>query len=236
MHNSRILLIDDEQHIVDVVLYVLEENAFEVVTALDGDAGLRLFKEKKPDLVLLDLNLPAIPGLELFKEMRAVRPDIPVIMLTSRSEEVDRVIGLELGADDYVTKPFSTRELVARVRAVLRRSTNKEDKESSNQLRHGPIDLDCTAFSLAYFGQPVQLTRAEFRLLECLVRYPARVFTRDVLIDRIHEDGHIVTDRSIDAYVKRLRKKLTGVKPHLNPIETVHGLGYKLDKDVEKAQ
>ena len=134
---QRILLIDDEQHIVDVVVYVLEENAFEVVTALDGETGLRCFKEENPDLVLLDLNLPAITGLDLFREMRKLRPALPVIMLTSRSEEIDRVLGLELGADDYVTKPFSTRELAARVKSVLRRTQRTDTPKTDNRLVHG---------------------------------------------------------------------------------------------------
>jgi DNA-binding response OmpR family regulator len=235
MPGKRVLLVDDEQHIVDVVVYILEENAFEVITALDGETGLRLFNEKNPDLVILDLTLPEIPGLELFHEMRKVRPTVPVIMLTARSEEIDRVLGLELGADDYVTKPFSTRELAARVRCVLRRAGHTAMQPANPVLTHGPIEIDAEAFIARYFGHPVQLTRSEFRLIENLVRYPARVFTRDTLIDRMYDGEHIVTDRSVDAYVKRLRKKLAAIRPDINPIETVHGLGYKLNQDIEAA-
>ena len=235
MATKRILVIDDEQHILDVVVYILEENGFSVVTALSGEDGLSLFKEKNPNLVVLDLMLPGIQGLDLFHEMRRTKPDVPVIMLTSRSEEIDRVLGLELGADDYVTKPFSARELAARVRAVLRRSEGKTTDGTPSHFAHGPMDLDSEAFSVRYFDQPVQLTRAEFRLVECLIRYPARVFTRDTLIDRIYDGEHVVTDRSIDAYVKRIRKKFAEIRPGLNPIETVHGLGYKLNQDIEKA-
>jgi DNA-binding response OmpR family regulator len=235
MADKRILVIDDEQHIVDVVVYILEENSFEVITALDGDTGLRLFNERKPDLVILDLTLPGIPGLDLFREMRHARPDVPVIMLTSRSEEIDRVLGLELGADDYVTKPFSPRELGARVKAVMRRSDRTESEKTSSMLTHGPMEVDSEAFSTRYFGKPVPLTRSEFRLIESLVRYPARIFTRDMLIDRIYDSEHVVTDRSIDAYVKRLRKKFADIRPDINPIETAHGLGYKLNQDLEKA-
>ncbi len=233
MRSKRILLVDDEQHIVDVVVYILEENRFEVLTALNGDAGLRKFKDGRPDLVILDLNLPGMAGLDLFREMRRLRPDLPVVMLTSRAEEIDRVVGLELGADDYVTKPFSPRELAARVKAVLRRSDRPPAEAQASRLAHGPLELDCEAFSLFYFGKGISLTRSEFKFMECLVRFPAQVFTRDRLIERIYDGAHVVTDRSIDAYVKRLRKKFAEIRRNVDPIETVHGLGYKLKHDME---
>ncbi|MBI3985457.1 MAG: response regulator [Lentisphaerae bacterium] len=245
IQNQRILLVDDEQHIADVVVYVLEENAFEVLTALDGDTGLKLFRDKAPALVILDLNLPGMSGLDLFREMRRLRPDVPVVMLTSRAEEFDRVLGLELGADDYVTKPFSPRELAARVRAVLRRTGppatlrqlragQQTPAPPASRLSHGPLEMDCAAFSLTYFGRPLSLTRSEFKFMECLVRYPAQVFTRDTLIDRIYDGQHVVTDRSIDAYVKRLRKKFMEIRRSVDPIETVHGLGYKLNIETDQ--
>jgi len=233
---KRILIVDDEQHIVDVVVYVLEENSFDVITANDGEKGLGLFEKGRPDLVILDLTLPGISGLDLFKKMRAMRPEIPVIMLTSRSEEIDRVLGLEMGADDYITKPFSTRELAARVKTVLRRADGASPLEERKVIVHGPIEVDREAFSVKYFGQPLKLTRSEFKLTECLVRYPARVFTRDSLIDHIYDSEHVVTDRSIDAYIKRLRKKFSEIRAGIDPIETVHGLGYKLAHDLEKAE
>ena len=233
MTPKRILLVDDEQHIADVVEYVLRENAFDVMIAADGDTGLRKFTEFAPDLVLLDLNLPGMPGLDLFREMRRLRPSLPVVMLTSRAEEIDRVVGLELGADDYVTKPFSPRELAARVRAVLRRVERSPGEHVSPRITHGPLELDCEAFTLAYFGADIPLTRAEFKFMECLVRFPARVFTREMLIDRIYDGEHVVTDRSIDAYVKRLRHKFAEVRRHVDPIATVHGLGYKLNHNIE---
>ncbi len=234
MRKKRILLVDDEQHIVDVVVYILEENAFEVATALDGDTGLKRFKESAPDLVVLDLNLPGMAGLDLFREMRRLQPDVPVVMLTSRAEEIDRVVGLELGADDYVTKPFSPRELAARVKAVLRRSDRSAAAVAAARLVHGPLALDGDAFALSYFGKPVALTRAEFKLMECLARFPAQVFTRDALIRRIYAGDHAVTDRSIDAYVKRLRRKFAEIRRGVDPIETVHGLGYKLSHGLEE--
>jgi DNA-binding response OmpR family regulator len=232
MKAKRILVVDDEQHIVDVVDYVLKENAFDVLVALNGDDGLRQFKEKIPDLVILDLNLPGISGLDLFREMRRVRPDAPVIMLTSRSEEIDRVLGLELGADDYITKPFSPRELAARVKAVLRRADKTPAQPSPPRLSHGPIEMDLDAYALRYFGKPVTLTRAEFKLMECLVRHPAQVFSRDAIMDRVYDGEHVVTDRSIDAYVKRLRRKFEEIRRGADPIETVHGLGYKLNQNL----
>ena len=233
MKRKCILIVDDERHIVDVVEYILKENSFDTVAALNGDAGLRKFKDIEPDLAILDLNLPGMSGLDLFREMRALRPGVPVIMLTSRSEEVDRILGLELGADDYVTKPFSPRELAARVKAVLRR-LDKPAGESRAALSFGPIEMDCDAFSLSCRERPITLTRSEFRLMECLVRYPAQVFTRDTLVSRIYDSEHVVTERSIDAYVKRLRKKFAEGKKGLDPIETVHSLGYKLNQRIEE--
>lgn len=226
----HILLIDDEQHIVDIVVYVLEEHGYRIHTALDGLTGLQLFRKTVPSLVILDLNLPGMQGLDVFREMKTQSAATPIIMLTSRAEEIDRILGLEMGADDYVTKPFSPRELAARVRAVLRR-TNHATPQS--QINHGPFSLDPDACSLTYFGKPMALTRAEFRLTECLIRYPARVFTRDMLINRLYDGEHVVTDRSIDACIKRLRKKFEEVRPDVDPIETVHGLGYKLRAAIE---
>lgn len=236
MKSRRLLLVDDEQHIADVVVYIMEENGFDVAVALDGDTGLRKFKEGRPDLVILDLNLPGMSGLDLFKEMRRLRPEAPVVMLTSRGEEIDRVLGLELGADDYVTKPFSPRELAARVKAVLRRTEKPVEAGAERRLTHGPIELDEASFSLTYFGKHLPLTRAEFKFVESLVRHPARVFTRDMLIERIYDGEHVVTDRSIDAYVKRLRKKFAEIRKTIDPIETVHGLGYKLNEAIENAK
>lgn len=233
MIRGKILVIDDEQHILDVVLYVLEENGFPVVSATDGDSALALYEEQEPVLVILDLNLPGLSGLDLFREMRKRRPDQPIIMLTSRSDEIDRVVGLEMGTDDYVTKPFSPRELAARVRAVLRRLERQPDVGGAQVYRVGPLVLDADAMSLTYHEQPVKLTRPEFRLVEALVRHPARVFSRDHLIDVLYDGEHVVTDRSIDAHVKRIRRKLSDIHADADPIETVHGMGYKLNREIE---
>ncbi len=228
----RVLIVDDEKPIVDVIEYILKENGFETIAAFDGNSGLAKFKQAAPDLVVLDLNLPGISGLDLFREMRRLRPDAAIIMLTTRSDEIDRVVGLELGADDYVTKPFSARELAARVKTILRRAAGAAVEPARQKISHGPLALDCDAFSITYFGRPVTLTRSEFKLVECLVRHPAQVFSRDSLMDRIYDDNHIVAERSIDAYIKRLRKKFADAHPGADPIETVHGLGYKLNSKI----
>jgi two-component system OmpR family response regulator len=233
MKPNRILLIDDEKHIVDVVVYALEESGFAVLTAMDGDRGLQRFREEAPDLVILDLMLPGMSGLDLFREMRIRRRDVPVIMLSSRSEEIDRVLGLEMGADDYVTKPFSPRELVARVKCVLRRAGGGNAPTPDRTLTCGPLVVDPGASTLHFFGRRLALTRGEFRLMEGLARYPARVFTRDDLVGRIYEGEHPVTDRSIDAYVKRVRRKFAEIAADMDPIETVHGFGYKLNQRLE---
>ncbi len=229
---GHILLIDDEQHIADVVVYMLEEHGFRVRTALRGDDGLRAFEADPPDLVLLDLNLPGLPGLDLFREIRRRAPRVPVIILTCRADEADRVLGLELGADDYVTKPFSVRELAARVKAVLRRG-RPAGGAAEGLVRFGPLTLDPAAWSARYAGRDVALTRGEFELLRALAGQPARVFSRDALIRRIYDDGHPVTDRTIDACVKRVRRKLARVRAAPDPIQTVYGVGYKMNPALE---
>ena len=232
MSGQRILLIDDEQHIADVVVYMLEEHGFTVETALTGYQGLDTFRSRQPDLVMLDLNLPDLSGLDVFREMKQHSPSIPVIMVTCLGEEFDRILGLELGADDYVTKPFSPRELVARVKTVLRRSQSHIDHDSS-VIRYGPIALYPADYRLLYFNKTVLLTRAEFELIKALVTYPARVFERDVLIGRIYEQNHPVTERTIDAYIKRIRQKMQKICQPVDPIKTVYGLGYKLNEELD---
>lgn len=226
---STVLLIDDEPHIADVVVYMLEEHGFEVVTAGNGEEGLALFSAEQPGLVLLDLNLPGKSGLEVFREMKTLSPATPIIMLTCRVEEPDRVLGLEMGADDYVTKPFSVRELAARVKVVLRRANQASD---IGIVEHGPLRIEEETYTLTFHGQAIKATRAEFGLLETLASYPARVFSRDALIRKIYNDEHPVTDRTIDACVKRVRKKLRGVDASVDPIETVYGVGYKLNREL----
>lgn len=229
---KMILLIDDEQHILDVVEYVMKEHGFSTVTALDGDTALEIFRRDFPDLVVLDLNLPGLSGLDLFREMKKISPGVPIIMLTSRGDEIDRILGLEIGADDYVTKPFSPRELAARVKAVLRRTGGPGSPGKNSVIRQGPMVIDPDSYILNYFGEQIILPRQEFRLIATLALYPARVFTRENLMDRIYDGLNYVADRSIDACVKRIRARLKKVCPDLDPIRTVYGIGYKLNHDL----
>jgi len=230
MTTAHILLVEDDAHIAEVVLYALQEHGFRCTRAPDGREGLDLFRRHTPDLVLLDLGLPGIQGLDLVREMRREQPRVPIIIVTARTEEVDRVTGLELGADDYVTKPFSPRELVARVRAVLRRDARVAGGAAPpSLLRAGPIAVSPDDLAATCAGRPLSLSRQELKLLESLMRHPARVFSRDALVDLIYAGEACVTDRSIDAQVKRIRKRVADVRPDLDPIQTVYGLGYKLN-------
>ncbi len=224
---AEILLIDDDRHITEVVEYVLQENGFAFSSAPDGDSGLELFRRRRPALVLLDLKLPGISGLDLFRRFRELTPEIPVIMLTSLGEEVDRVLGLELGADDYITKPFSPRELAARVRAVLRRSAGDQGRD---RRRLGPLEVVPESMTARLDGHRLDLTALEFRLLETLTRYPARIFSRQSLLDRLYPDSAAVGDRSVDSTVKKIRSKFRARRPDLDPIETVYGEGYRLHR------
>jgi DNA-binding response OmpR family regulator len=221
-----VLAVDDDEHILDVVLFALEDQGFAAASARDAETALRRVGESMPDVVLLDINLPGRSGLDALRELRQRHPALPIILLTARGEEVDRVLGLELGADDYVTKPFSPRELVARVRALLRRAASPAG--SARTWTHGPFRIDLDDLRLTYFGVDLDLKRGEFRIMERLLRHPARVFTRDALIDAVHDGEHFVSDRAVDAYIKRLRRIFERVRPDLDPIETVYGVGYKL--------
>lgn len=234
MRAGTILLIDDEQPIVNNVEHVLRRNHFTVVSALDGDAGLEAFQMARPDLVLLDIKLPGVGGFELLQRMRKLRPEVPVIMLTSLTDEYNRVAGLEMGADDYVTKPFSLPELVARCRAVLRRSPGRQDPQQV--LIFGPVRFDRESMIVTYHDRPVTLSYIELRLLECLMLHPARVFPRRILINAIYDGQQVVSPRSVDAQVKRLRKKFEAIRTEPDPIETMYGVGYKLNPALESAQ
>jgi DNA-binding response OmpR family regulator len=228
----RVLAVDDDEQILDVVLFALEDQGFKPLSARDAETAVRMIGEAPPDLLILDINLPGRSGLDALRDLRQRHPSLPIILLTARGEEVDRVLGLELGADDYVTKPFSPRELVARVRALLRRSA-APSADSAAAWTHGPFRIDLADHRLTYFGEDAELKRGEFRIMERLLRHPARVFTRDALIDAIHEGEHFVTDRAVDACIKRLRRTFESIRPDLDPIETVYGVGYKLRHGIE---
>lgn len=224
-------MIDDEADLVTLVKFNLEREGWKVRSASDGVAGLDAARKDLPDLILLDLMLPGMDGLEVCRKLRAEprTARIPVIMLTAKGGESDRVVGLEMGADDYISKPFSPRELVARVKAVLRRASTSTEEGESAALSHAEIQVDPGRHEVLVKGRSVSLTATEFRLLHTLMKRPGQVFSRDRLIDgAIGEDAHVV-DRTIDVHVTALRKKL-GKAGAL--VETVRGVGYRL-KDAE---
>jgi two-component system, OmpR family, alkaline phosphatase synthesis response regulator PhoP len=220
----RILVVDDEPKIVQLVRDYLERAGFAVSTARSGDEALMRVRTEAPDLVVLDLGLPGIDGLDVTRALRRSGA-LPIIMLTARDDETDRIIGLELGADDYVTKPFSPRELVARVRAVLRRQASAEGAEV---LRAGDLALDLPRMRVTRAGEPVELTATEFSLLAAMARQPGRVFTRSQLLDVIHGVAFESYERAIDAHVKNIRRKLEPSPRSPQYILTVYGVGYRL--------
>jgi phosphate regulon transcriptional regulator PhoB len=223
---KRILIIEDDRDIVELVRYNLSNEGFQVSAAIDGSTGLAGIKKSPPDLLLLDLMLPRLSGLEICKEVRrdASLNRLPILMLTARGDEADRIVGLELGADDYVTKPFSPRELVARVKALLRRS--EPASEVQRPIEAGALLIDPSAYRVTRAGQPVALSTLEFRLLYYLAARPNRVFTRDQLLDAVWGTERFVTPRSVDVYVRRLREKIE-VDPETPAyLKTVRGAGY----------
>jgi DNA-binding response OmpR family regulator len=220
---KKILLVEDEREIARMIQAYLGREGFRVEVAFDGEEGWIRFQELSPNLVILDLMLPRLHGLELARRIRA-GSDVPIIMLTARAEEADRVAGLELGADDYVTKPFSLRELAARVRAVLRRV---EGKKPGEVLEFGPLKINLAAREVTLAGRPVELTPTEFDLLSFFAQHPGRVFTRRELLEAIQERSYASLPRTIDSHVKNLRHKLEADPAHPQFLLTVHGVGYK---------
>jgi len=222
---ATILVADDDGHIREVLRYALERAGHRVLEAADGAQALRLCAEQPVELALLDILMPEADGLEVCRALRA-RGRLPIVFLTSRTDELDRVLGLELGADDYVVKPFSPREVVARVKAVLRR-TQPAPAGPVPALACGPLGLDLERRRCTWSGTEVALTATEFALLQALLGRPGKVFTRDELVDRAYGQGHAITDRTIDSHVRRIRRKLAEAGA-ADPIETVHGVGYRL--------
>ena len=223
---STVLIVEDNPHTVELVSLYLRQDGYSVLSATDGIGGLELFREHNPDLVVLDLMLPRLDGLEVCRRVRA-ESEVPIIMLTARVEEEDRVAGLEMGADDYVTKPFSPRELAARIRAVLRRATADTAARSGAPLVHGGISVDTRNRTATLDGAVLKLTPTEFRLLTLLVRTPGKTFTRDEIIDRVFGYDFDGFDRTVDSHVSGLRRKLDrgGERRY---IQTVYGVGYRL--------
>jgi two-component system alkaline phosphatase synthesis response regulator PhoP len=229
MAYQTILVVDDEPQIIEVVQDYLKQAGYRVLAARDGQTALTLARHERPDLVVLDLMLPGgMDGLEVCRRLRRdpVLADVPIIMLTARIAETDRLIGLELGADDYVTKPFSPREVVARVRAVLRRARGQA--ESSGIVRVGELAVDLANRSVNVAGEPVSLTPTEFDLLAVLARNPGRPFTRAQLLDLVYDVAYVGYDRAIDSHVKNLRRKIEPDPREPCYVLTVYGVGYKL--------
>lgn len=229
---QTVLVVDDEPEIARLVRAYLEEAGFRVVTASDGQEALYVARHEKPDLVVLDVLMPRMDGLEFTRRIRRER-DVPIVMLTARAEETDRIVGLELGADDYVTKPFSPREVVARVRAVLRRA--QAPPEPSRVLRAGPLALDRTTHTVTLSRQPVDLTPTEFSILETLMTTPGRVFSRPELLEAAQGIAFEAYERTVDAHVKNLRRKLEPDPAHPRYILTVRGVGYRLNPEPQDA-
>jgi len=225
----RILIVEDEPGIADTVRYALKTEGFEPHWFATGAEALARLPSLDPALVLLDIGLPDISGFELFKRLRETS-DVPVVFLTARSDEIDRVVGLELGADDYVAKPFSPRELVARVRTILRRS--QRAPATATPAAVVPFAVDAERQQIRYYGRVLDLSRYEYGLLKTLVARPGRVFSRDELLERVWDDPGESLDRTVDAHVKTLRAKLKAVAPGLEPIRTHRGSGYALAEDL----
>jgi DNA-binding response OmpR family regulator len=224
---ARILIVDDEPSIVDMLAYNLKRANYEVITAGDGQEALEKARAQDPDLIILDLMLPAVDGLDVCRALRRER-DVPIIMLTARDSEIDRVVGLELGADDYVVKPFSVRELMARVKNVLRRTAPSPLEAAAAARRVGLLAIDPARREASWDGHPLDLTALEFDLLYTLMRHAGQVLSREQLVEQVWGYDYYGDLRVVDAAVKRLRTKLRGAATNAEPVETVRGVGYKL--------
>jgi two-component system catabolic regulation response regulator CreB len=224
----RVLLVEDEQAVGETIVYALRTDGCEVRWATTGERAREALASGPVDIIVLDVGLPDINGFDLCREIRRGHT-MPIVFLTARAEEMDRVVGLEIGADDYVTKPFSPRELSARVRAILRRTAPAP--AAAPPAPAGPFAIDAERRRVQYFGRPLDLTRTEYELLSVLVRRPGRVFSRDQLMEEVWTDPGASTDRAIDSHVKALRAKLRAVRPDVEAIETHRGQGYSLREE-----
>ena len=224
----KILVVEDEPSLVDALEYALQAEGFDVVVSSDGEEAVRMFERERPDLVLLDLMLPGLSGTEVCRRVRASSA-VPIIMLTARDTEIDKVVGLEVGADDYVTKPFSMRELTARIRAVLRRGGNADVDEAGAPLEVGDVRVDLERYEVSVRGERIEVPPKEFALLELLVRNAGRVLTRDLLIDRVWGADYVGDTKTLDVHIKRLRAKVEPDPSSPSRIVTIRGLGYKYE-------
>ena len=222
-----ILVVDDDPHILEVISFALDKAGMKTMTAVDGQDALNRIKAHSFDLIVLDISMPELDGLEVCRELRKTS-EVPVLFLSSRDEEIDRILGLEIGGDDYVTKPFSVRELVARIKAILKRTTLVVPKEKSDEpLRHGGVVLEPRQHRVRFETSDVQLTATEFSILKAFLDQPLRAFDRNNIIDKIYDLNIHVSDRTIDSHVRHIRNKFAALGCN-NLIETVHGIGYRL--------
>ncbi|MEA3470141.1 MAG: response regulator [Thermodesulfobacteriota bacterium] len=226
---QKILIVDDEKDIVDLISYNLEKEGFSALKAYDGEMAIKLAREKRPDLMILDLMLPGIQGIDVCKLIRGREEtsDLPIIMLTAKGDEFDRVLGLEIGADDYITKPFSVRELVARIRTVLRRTETRKEKERKNPFSYKELNIDYNFHSVTVRGNKIDLSPTEFKLLTFLATHPGRVYTRNQLLDYVWGDAAFVEPRTVDVHIRRLRSQIEEDSANPQYIFTVRGFGYK---------
>jgi two-component system, OmpR family, response regulator len=231
-----VLIVDDEPHIRELLAFALHKAGLNTLEAADGEAALAAARESPPDLVILDINMPRMDGLEVCRRLRATgddqasRRDTPILFLSSRDEEIDRVLGIELGADDYVIKPFSPREVVARVAAILRRTrAGPRPVEAAPATGHGRLSLDADGWRARWGEEDVALTTTEFSILKTLAGAPSKVFTRDAIIDRLYGPGFALTDRTVDSHVRNLRAKFLSVGG-VDVVETRQGIGYQLGR------
>ncbi len=225
---KKILVVDDEPKIIQLTQDYLENAGFSVISSGDGEHALAVIQVEKPDLVVLDLGLPGMDGLDVCRSIRKTS-NLPIIMLTARDEETDKLVGLELGADDYITKPFSPKELVARVRSVLRRSELVQ--EGREVIHVGDVTLDIPRMRVTVGGEEIELTATEFQLLQALAGQPGRIFTRSQLLDAVHGVAIESYERAIDAHIKNIRRKLEPVPHEPRYIQTVYGVGYRFSDE-----
>ncbi|WGZ94358.1 MAG: response regulator transcription factor [Candidatus Thiothrix putei] len=228
--NKHILIADDDPHIRDVISFALEKAGMQVTQAEDGRQALDTFRQYPSDLLVLDINMPELDGLEVCREIRKFS-DVPILFLSSRDDEIDRILGLEIGGDDYVTKPFSPRELVARINVILKRtqqhSKSVTEPEHGSSIRYGKLSIQPEQHTASWGGASLSLTATEFAMLQLFARQPTRVFSRDSIMGNAYDGNVYVSDRTIDSHIRHIRQKFADVGCD-NVIETVHGVGYKL--------
>jgi two-component system phosphate regulon response regulator PhoB len=228
MGKRKILIVEDDRDIVEMITYNLRADGYEVLSAFTGKDGITLARRERPDLIILDIMLPVMDGFEVCRILKSTEATacVPIIILSAKSQETDKIVGLELGADDYVTKPFSPRELIARIKAVLRRN---QERQPRGEITRGQIIIDGTKHKVLVQKQEIELTATEFRLLECMAQRPGVVLSRSQLLEAVGGDESMVYDRTVDAHIKSLRRKLGKAKDY---IETVRGVGYRF-RDIQ---